>query len=113
MDDLWQMEGRLWTEGASYYRDRLDPGCLMVFAGIGVLSGADGIVATVTGPARWARVAMTGRHTAASDGLAVLAYSALAERDGAAPYAALCSSTWVRRNGDWRLVQHQQTPTGS
>ena len=45
-----------------------------------------------------------------TDGSAVVAYRATAERDGAEPYTALFNSTYVREGGDWRLALHQQTP---
>lgn len=41
---------------------------------------------------------------------AVLAYSVVAERKGSAPYRALISSAYVRNDGVWQLVVHQQTP---
>ncbi len=40
----------------------------------------------------------------------VLAYKATGERNGAAPYVALCASTYVREGGKWLLLAHQQTP---
>ncbi|GEN80735.1 nuclear transport factor 2 family protein [Actinotalea fermentans] len=44
-----------------------------------------------------------------TDDVAVVTYSAAAERDET-PYAALVSSLYVRRAGGWRLAFHQQTP---
>jgi len=40
----------------------------------------------------------------------VLGYIATASREGAAPWRAACSSTWARRDNEWKIVQHQQTP---
>lgn len=46
------------------------------------------------------------------EGLIVIVYRARAQR-GEQRYHALCSSTLMRlAHGDWRVVQHQQTPFG-
>ena len=34
----------------------------------------------------------------------------LIEREGSDPYAALISSTYVLREGAWKLALHQQAP---
>lgn len=39
-----------------------------------------------------------------------VAYRARATRDGSPTYSAYCTSTCVRIQDGWRLVQHQQTP---
>ncbi len=45
------------------------------------------------------------------EGLIVVAYKAVAERDGTEGYAARCTSTYRRlAHEEWRVVQHQQTP---
>jgi hypothetical protein len=45
-----------------------------------------------------------------SPGVALLTYEANATRAEGEPYAALVSSGYVRRNGAWKMVFHQQTP---
>jgi len=45
-----------------------------------------------------------------TDGSAVVAYQATAERADADPYTALFNSTYVREDGSWKLALHQQTP---
>lgn len=35
----WEMEERLWLDGASAFEEALDPACLMAFLGMGVLGG--------------------------------------------------------------------------
>ncbi len=44
-----------------------------------------------------------------TDDVAMVSYSASAERSGTA-YEALVASVYVRRPGGWRLAFHQQTP---
>ena len=71
-----------------------------------------------TAPRSWHRSA--GRHGTGSrctgrgvvdltDRVGVVAYRARAARGGQ-DYEALCTSTYVRVDGDWRLAVHQQTP---
>lgn len=108
----WDLERRLWLEGAAAYEALLDPACVMVFpAPVGVLSGP-AIPQSLAGAPRWAEVEMEDAHVARpTDDLAVLAYRAVARRAGDPPYRAWCSSTYGRTDGVcWRLVQHQQTP---
>ncbi len=45
-----------------------------------------------------------------SDQAAAVVYRVVAHHGGAEPYRALISSTYVRADGAWRLVLHQQTP---
>jgi Domain of unknown function (DUF4440) len=46
-----------------------------------------------------------------ADDVAALVYRARARRDPAAPvYEAFISSLYVLRNGDWKLILHQQSP---
>lgn len=43
-------------------------------------------------------------------GLAILAYVAKAMRMNNDTYAAAVTSAYVKRNGAWKMVLHQQTP---
>ena len=107
--DIWTAEGLLWTGGTDAYRNRMGRTCMMAFPGPGILQGEEILDALADAP-RWSEVAMAGRHLAQSDGLIVLGYTARAQRDGDAPYSALCSSTWIDTPAGWRIVQHQQSP---
>src|SRR5690606_1976589 len=107
--ELWQIEQRLWTGSAAEFRSRLDSGCLMAFAGAGILSGPGPILATLDAAPRWEAATFLAEHLAETDGLAVLAYEVRAHRPGGPEYHAYCTSTWCRRKEGWRLIQHQQT----
>ncbi|GGH52498.1 DUF4440 domain-containing protein [Frigidibacter albus] len=106
---IWTLEAALWTGGLPEYRKSMDPSCMMVLPGPGILQG-EAILASLEAAPRWREVDMAGRHLAETDGLCVLGYVATANREGAAPYRAACSSAWVRRESGWKIVQHQQTP---
>lgn len=81
----------------------------MAFAPTGILTRRK-VVETLSAGPRWQEVSMSDRASIETDDLCVLAYRATARRAGAETYRALCTTTWVRRDGDWRIVQHQQTP---
>ncbi len=111
MDDAaaWAIEERFWLEGSGVYDALLDPECLMAFPGMGVMRAAD-VLDSLKGAPRWTSVEMTGRRVGrASDAVVVLGYTAEGQRDGAAPYRCLCTSTYRRDGSTWKLVQHQQT----
>jgi hypothetical protein len=113
--DLWQMEEQFWTADAAYYREHLATESLMVFAPpTGVLNRARAIAAVHTAP-RWTQVRFaTRRLVRPADHTAVLAYAVTADHgDTDLPYLALCSSTYVRQAGQWKLVLHQQTPVAA
>lgn len=111
-ESLWKMEEHFWTDGADAARSLMADGAVMVFPyPSGILQGdeiADGMEAAP----RWRSVIMTDRRLRRQDNVAVLAYQASAERSGSDLYRALCASTYVNDEGNWRLVSHQQTPAG-
>jgi hypothetical protein len=114
MDDqaAWALEERFWLEGVSLYEELLDPECLMVFPGMGVLRAAR-VLESLRSASRWTSVVMTERTLARpAETLMVLAYRAEGRRGDAAPYVAYCSSTYRQAGDAWSLVQHQQTPAG-
>lgn len=106
---IWTLETALWTGGLPELRNLMDPSCLMVLPGPGLLQG-EAILAALEAAPRWRELDMAGRHLAETDGLCILGYIATASREGAAPWRATCSSTWARRETDWKLLQHHQTP---
>ncbi|AFL52975.1 hypothetical protein CO676_08190 [Sinorhizobium sp. BJ1] len=110
MDDreAWELERRLWLEGAGAYQHLLDDECLMAFAPVGILVGVE-IIRALDGAPRWKNVEMTEQRSARpNDSVLVLAYRAEARREPDVFYAAYCTSTYARTGEDWRLIQHQQ-----
>lgn len=107
IEDRWAEEEAWWTLGTAEARMRTHPGCVMAFA-TGLLQGEEIFAALDTAP-RWQSVAITDRHAVEGEDAVVLAYRARAERQGEPSYEAFCTSTWVRQQDGWRLVQHQQT----
>jgi hypothetical protein len=109
-EDILQLEKGFWTEGADFYRQHLDDDCLIAFVGMAGVMGRDQIAATAQGP-RWrdVEIALKGIVEPAP-GVAILSYEAKATRADGAPYAAQVGSGYVKRDGDWKLAFHQQTP---
>ena len=110
MTDLWLTEETLWLEGADAFQRVMADACLMVFAPMGIMR-ADQIVESLRQAPRWTGVTMTERAEAeGGPDTRTLAYRAHGTREGAEPYQALCTSTYIHTDGHWRLLQHQQTP---
>ncbi|MFT4012307.1 MAG: nuclear transport factor 2 family protein [Paracoccus sp. (in: a-proteobacteria)] len=108
-DEIWQEEREFWLSGAAEAARKLGEGCLMAFQPTGILTRRK-VVESLASTPRWQEVTMSDRAAIETDEVCVLAYRATARRAGAETYRALCTTTWVRREGDWRIVQHQQTP---
>jgi hypothetical protein len=90
----------------------LAPEAVMVFAApVGVLD-REGTLASLEHAPRWRQVEIReGRLLRLSEDGVVFVYRAEARREGQKePYVALCSSSYSRQAGDWKLVAHQQSP---
>ncbi|MGA7613577.1 MAG: nuclear transport factor 2 family protein [Thermoanaerobaculia bacterium] len=112
--ELWELEREFWLGGVEFYERTLAPHALMVFPPpAGVLDRATTIDSIRSVP-RWRSVSFDEQHLVpATEGTAVLVYSAHAERGSPdSRYAAQCSSVYVRGDRGWLLLLHQQTPVG-
>lgn len=115
--DLLALERSGWdalsTSGdaaARFYDENLDTEVLMLLPGGIVLDDREEVVESMRG-APWSAFELSDeRVLELSDESAVVAYRATAQRDGGDPYTALFNSTYVRKDGRWLLVVHQQTP---
>jgi hypothetical protein len=110
MSDIWSSERRLWLEGINAYKELMTTECVMAFGPMGVMGPEDIIEALRKAP-RWTDVEMAGQTKAVqAENVVVIAYRARSTRPDADPYEAICTSTYVRVDGHWRIAQHQQTP---
>ncbi len=114
--ELADLERQGWdalsADGAAgpFYDDLLDDEVLFLLPGGMVMDDRSAVVEAMSG-APWASFELDDvRVVPLGDDAAVVGYGALARREGADPYSALMSSTYVRRAGRWRLAVHQQTP---
>jgi len=109
---LIELEERFWKGGADFYREKLAPDSLMVFGDpVGTLE-KEAAIASISDAPRWRDVRFTDvQHVSLSPDVMLLTYRVAAGRDGMdRDYAARASSVYVRRDGEWRLAFHQQTP---
>jgi ketosteroid isomerase-like protein len=109
---VWAFEESLWTASAEHYQESIDQDCLMVVPAPPYVLGGQQAIEAVKDTPRWSKVAFSEQKVSRpQEGLIVIAYKAEAEKDGAAPYTAHCTSVYRRLgHDDWKVVQHQQTP---
>jgi hypothetical protein len=114
-EPLLNIERRLWTNDAVFYRDHLTEDCLLVFPETGVITrdiAVDAIRKENEEGRRWAEVYFDDiRKLMPADDVALLTYRVKArwEREELT-ITALASSLYVKRDGAWKLTFHQQTP---
>lgn len=109
---LWAREEEFWLGGAEIYRQHVVDDAVLVFPGM-VLAKAQAIDSIANGP-RWTSVTFTEQQLVRlTPDAVVLIYrgSGRRERQGTL-YSALVSSVYVRRDGEWKLALHQQSPDG-
>ena len=115
-EELIRLEHDAWTAlstsgeaAADFYGEVLADEVLMLLPGPMVIDDRAEVVASMNGPS-WKSFALSDeRVVPLGPDAAIVAYRAHAER-GDMVYDALLNSTYVRQDGAWRLVLHQQTP---
>lgn len=107
---LWEMEKSFWLDGPDFYESSMAPDARMVFPyPVGILEGEQIVEGLKQGP-RWQSVEFENQTGTSLGETTALAYRATGQRDGEETYIALCSSTYVKSDGKWFLLTHQQTP---
>jgi hypothetical protein len=110
-DELTPIERGFWTGDAGYYRENLDDECVTVFAEMAGKFRKDQIAGMIKDKDRWRDLKLDVKGCLEpAPGFAILTYAVTASRHNKSPYAAVVSSVYVRRNGAWKMVMHQQTP---
>jgi hypothetical protein len=95
--------------GADFYQRALPDDAVTVFP-FGVLTRQQSIEAMRAAPP-WATFRIEEpRVVRLTDDSAILTYCATAQRTGQEPYSAYTTTVFVRRDGAWRPVFHQQSP---
>lgn len=111
--ELMALEERFWEASSmarsDLIREYLTPDGLTVGA-FGVLD-RESTVQAATGqpPFEFWRIEDEPRLVELGDDCAVVVYRTTAKRAGRKAFSALMSSTYVRRDGRWRLAFHHQT----
>lgn len=112
-DSLLAIERELWKSDTARCRDKLDEGAELVFPETGPTprdAAVEAIRQETAAGRGGAGIEFTDeRLIKLTDDVAVLVYRSRASwGDGSKFVLALCSSTYVRRSGGWKLALHQQ-----
>jgi hypothetical protein len=112
---LIDIERRLWTNDAVFYKNNLREKSLPIFPETGVITKDVAVDAILTENAegrRWAEVQFVEiRSLHLTKGVALLTYRVTARWEHEeSKNSALASSVYVKRDGVWKLAFHQQTP---
>ena len=111
-DTLIDIEKRFWEGTDEFYEENLAEDPVMIFPKpTGVLNKSE-VMESVSGEQRWKNIEFSDvQINKASDSAVQLVYEATAEstQDGS-EFKTLASSLYVKKNGSWKLVSHQQTP---
>jgi hypothetical protein len=112
-DSLTAIERKLWKNDAALYRDNLHQDALLLFPETGPIARDTAVEAIRQENAEgryWAEVEFSDeRLVELTDDVAVLIYRAKSRWANDTKFVhALCSSTYVRRGGVWKLALHQQ-----
>ncbi|HEX2228899.1 MAG TPA: DUF4440 domain-containing protein [Candidatus Binatia bacterium] len=114
-EQLVEIERKLWTNDAAYYRDNLIEETVLVFPETGVIlrdAAVEAILSENANGQRWAEVEFADvKSRRLSDDVVLLTYRVAArwEHEESRIFA-LASSLYVKRNDRWKLAFHQQTP---
>lgn len=116
-DELAALEEQGWRalsstgeEAASFYREVLDDDMAMLLPGGLRLTDRDTIIEAMSGQP-WQAFALEALQVLLPvPDAGIVSYGVTAQRDGQPEYSALISSTYVLREGKWRMAFHQQTP---
>ena len=96
-------------EGEAFYDEVMANEGVMLFPGM-VLDKEAALAAIASSPP-WESFELNDTRVIESGDCAVVVYSAVAVPPGGEPYRAVMASTYVRQQGRWRLLVHQQSPT--
>jgi hypothetical protein len=114
-NQLMEIERKLWSNDAAFYKDTLIGEALLVFPETGVITrdvAVDAIVAENAAGRRWAEVQFDDVHRLRlAEDVTLVTYRVAARwAHEASKRLALASSAYVKRDGVWKLAFHQQTP---
>ena len=116
-DTLLEIEERGWQalsskENQDFCQQWLAEDALMVVPGM--IIDRDTFLQALPSEQPWASHRIDDARTVQfTDECAALLYRVTARRNGQDPYVAIITSVYAHRNGTWKLIYHQQTPTPS
>lgn len=111
--ELLSLERTLWCGGVEEYRKITDAKCLLAFTQMGEVLKREKVALSVRNSPRWTEVELAEEGLLQpTEDVALITYLATANRDDKdrERYRARVSSGYVKREGAWKLMFHQQTP---
>jgi ketosteroid isomerase-like protein len=113
LEELLNKEKTLWSGGAPEYRRTLDGECLIAFTAMAGVQAREDVAAMVGRAERWRDIDIEVEGSLQpTEDVSIFTYRVTAVR-GDEPYRARVSSGYVKRDDDWRMMFHQQTPLGT
>lgn len=114
IDELVELEHKGWQalsgeNGAEFYDAFLADEAMMVLP-FGVMDRDECVEAIAAAPPWMSYELSDIRVVVLSDESAMVVYNARAQREGLPEYRAVMSTTYVRRDREWLIACHQQTP---
>ena len=112
--ELADLEHKAWQalsgdNGAEFFDAFMADEAMMALP-VGVLD-RDACVEAIAAAPPWSRFELSDMQVVVlSDDSATVLYTATAQREGQPEYRAVMSTTYVRRDGEWLIAFHQQTP---
>ena len=94
---------------ADFYRDVLAEDVTMVFPGF-VVADRQQVIDSMGG-SPWSSFTLRDKRAMDVGDVVFLTYASTSKRGDDPEYNALITSAYVRRDGEWRLAFHQQTPS--
>ncbi len=109
-EEGWKALSSSGSHATRFYERVLDDGIVMLLPGGMLLTDRPQILESMSGTT-WSEYKLTDMQVLLpNDDTGVVIYRVEASRKGTPAYAALVSSTYVRRKAGWKLLLHQQTP---
>ena len=107
---FWRMEEQFWLSGPEFYAAHLARNARLIFPEPAGIMENETIIEMLRRAPKWRSVDITERSQTRLEETIILAYRVLGIRGSGASYEAYCSSVYVRTQGVWQLLAHQQTP---
>ena len=111
--ELLELEQGFWNAAGDrgFYEEHFADNGVAVFPFKGGILDAGKVRDSVESGVTWKNVEFLNVHVIElAPQCAALIYEAVGSRDGQPDYHALLSSVYVRDDGAWQMVVHQQTP---
>ena len=110
-EELVEIDRGFWLKDEAYFRAHIDDHCVLIFAQMQGVYPRNEVAASAHDPKRWRDLKISGAFVhQPTDDVAVLGYEARVTRGDGQAYRAWIGSTYVKRDGAWKLTAHQHTP---